>query len=100
MGNAQLVADCVKAMRDVVSIPVMKMLEDAFSYANQLGARQNDFVSMPNDEINRYMKMEKLLENKISRRSILSAFLCSIFSLVAGTHNLHKRYRPCRKDVP
>ena len=28
----------------------------------------NDFVSMPNDKINRYMKMEKLLENKISRR--------------------------------
>ena len=28
----------------------------------------NDFVSMPNDEINRYMKMEKLLENKISHR--------------------------------
>ena len=28
----------------------------------------NDFVSMPNDEIKRYMKMEKLLENKISRR--------------------------------
>ena len=28
----------------------------------------NDFVSMPNDEINRYMKMERLLENKISRR--------------------------------
>ena len=28
----------------------------------------NDFVSMPNDEINRYMKMEKFLENKISRR--------------------------------
>ena len=28
----------------------------------------NDFVSMPNDEINRYKKMEKLLENKISRR--------------------------------
>ena len=28
----------------------------------------NDFVSMPNDEINRCMKMEKLLENKISRR--------------------------------
>ena len=28
----------------------------------------NDFVSMPNDEINRYMKMEKLPENKISRR--------------------------------
>ena len=28
----------------------------------------NDLVSMPDDEINRYMKMEKLLENKISRR--------------------------------
>ena len=23
-----------------------------------------------------------------------------IFSLVVGTHNLHRRYRPCRKDVP
>ena len=28
----------------------------------------NDFVSIPNDEVNRYLKMEKLLENKISRR--------------------------------
>ena len=28
----------------------------------------SDFISMPDDEINRYMKMEKLLENKISRR--------------------------------
>ena len=28
----------------------------------------NDFVYMSNDEINRYVKMEKLLENKISRR--------------------------------
>lgn len=27
-----------------------------------------DFVSMSNDEINRFMKLEKLLENKISRR--------------------------------
>ncbi len=27
-----------------------------------------DFVSLSNDEINRYMKLEKLLENKISRR--------------------------------
>ena len=27
-----------------------------------------DFVSMSNDEINRFLKMEKLLENKISRR--------------------------------
>lgn len=28
----------------------------------------NDFLSMPNDEVQRCMKMEKLLENKISRR--------------------------------
>lgn len=28
----------------------------------------NDFVSMSNDETNRFLKMEKLLENKISRR--------------------------------
>ena len=28
----------------------------------------NDFVSISNDETNRYLKMEKLLENKISRR--------------------------------
>ena len=27
-----------------------------------------DFVSMSNDEINRFLKMEKLLESKISRR--------------------------------
>lgn len=27
-----------------------------------------DFVSMTNDEINRYMKLEKLLENKLARR--------------------------------
>lgn len=27
-----------------------------------------DFASMPNDEILRYQKMEKLLESKISRR--------------------------------
>lgn len=28
----------------------------------------SDFLSMSNDEVNRYMKLEKLLENKISRR--------------------------------
>ena len=27
-----------------------------------------DFVSMPNDEIRRYSRMEKLMENKLSRR--------------------------------
>ena len=32
-----------------------------------------DFVSMSNDEINRFLKMEKLLESKISRRFPVSA---------------------------
>lgn len=27
-----------------------------------------DFVSMTNDEVNRYVKLEKLLESKIARR--------------------------------
>ena len=30
--------------------------------------RMGDFVSMSNDDINRFMKMEKLLESKLSRR--------------------------------
>ena len=38
-------------------------------FLNEVGhTLMNDFVSMGNDEINRYAKMEKLLENKISRR--------------------------------
>ncbi|MGO0807356.1 hypothetical protein ACTPEF_26270, partial [Clostridioides difficile] len=51
----------------------------------------NDFVSMPNDEINRYMKMEKLLENKISRRFKE----CSIFIVL--TIDLYISYRYNRK---
>lgn len=55
----------------------------------------NDFVSMPNDEINRYIKMEKLLENKISRRfkvrrlkSMILGISWNIFT--AGTVSLMK----------
>ena len=43
----------------------------------------NDFVSMPNDEINRYMKMEKLLENKISRRFKVDVYKRQDYVLVA-----------------
>ena len=47
-------------------------------------------VSMPNDEINRYMKMEKLLENKISRRfkvrrleilSLIHIYICNFLGI-------------------
>ena len=37
--------------------------------ANAIGhSFMGDFVSMPNDEIRRYIRMEKLIENKLSRR--------------------------------
>ena len=54
-----------------VSLDSMK--ESAFltfkEFLNEVNhTLMNDFISMPDDEINRYMKMEKLLENKISRR--------------------------------
>lgn len=42
------------------------LLHDA---ANAIGhSFMGDFVSMPNDEIRRYSRMEKLMENKLSRR--------------------------------
>ena len=42
------------------------VLQDA---ANAIGhSFMGDFVSMPNDEIRRYIRMEKLMENKLSRR--------------------------------
>ena len=54
-----------------VSLDIMK--KSAFmtfkEFLNEVNhTLMNDFISMPDDEINRYMKMEKLLENKISRR--------------------------------
>ncbi len=53
----------------------------------------NDFVSMPNDEINRYMKMEKLLENKISRRFQGASLGNQRFWVSHGTSLRQGRYR-------
>ena len=40
-----------------------------FDVANAISSSfMGDFVSMPNDEIRRYSRMEKLMENKLSRR--------------------------------
>ena len=40
-----------------------------YDAANAIGhSFMGDFVSMPNDEIRRYSRMEKLMENKLSRR--------------------------------
>ena len=40
-----------------------------FDAANAISSSfMGDFVSMPNDEIRRYSRMEKLMENKLSRR--------------------------------
>lgn len=40
-----------------------------FDAANAISSSfMDDFVSMPNDEIRRYSRMEKLMENKLSRR--------------------------------
>ena len=44
----------------------------------------NDFVSMSNDEINRYAKMEKLLENKISRRFKIRRLEAKDFAYLMG----------------
>lgn len=44
----------------------MSTVSDFFKEVNH--KVMGDFVSMSNDEIGRFMKMEKLLENKISRR--------------------------------
>ena len=59
------------ASEQEVSLSVMK--KTAFSSFKEFilevnHTLMNDFLSMPNDEVQRYMKMEKLLENKISRR--------------------------------
>ena len=54
-----------------VSLDIMKKsaLMTFKEFLNEVNhTLMNDFISMPDDEINRYMKMEKLLENKISRR--------------------------------
>ena len=49
---------------------VGKQVENVlFDAANAISSSfMGDFVSMPNDEIRRYSRMEKLMENKLSRR--------------------------------
>jgi hypothetical protein len=45
---------------------VKNVLSDAMNAISS--SFMGDFVSMPNDEIRRYIRMEKLMENKLSRR--------------------------------
>ena len=52
----------LKAMRKSAAMTVMDFI---YEVNHKL---MGDFVSMSNDEINRFLKMEKLLESKISRR--------------------------------
>lgn len=65
LGFKLVVTDKELSMKDVGK-QVKNVLFDA---ANAIGySFMGDFVSMPNDEIRRYSRMEKLMENKLSRR--------------------------------
>ena len=71
---AELVKDLVLVSLGMgIGVVLESMKKSAFltfkEFLNEVNhTLMNDFISMPDDEINRYMKMEKLLENKISRR--------------------------------
>ena len=65
LGFKLAVTDKELSMKDVGK-QVKNVLFDA---ANAISSSfMGDFVSMPNDEIRRYSRMEKLMENKLSRR--------------------------------
>ena len=65
LGFKLVVTDKELSMKDVGK-QVKNVLFDA---ANAISSSfMGDFVSMPNDEIRRYIRMEKLMENKLSRR--------------------------------
>ena len=65
MGFKLVVTDKELSVKDVGK-QVKNVLFDA---ANAISSSfMSDFVSMPNDEIRRYTRMEKLMENKLSRR--------------------------------
>ena len=65
IGFKLVVTDKELSVKDVGK-QVKNVLYDA---ANAIGhSFMGDFVSMPNDEIRRYIRMEKLMENKLSRR--------------------------------
>lgn len=65
LGFKLVVTDKELSVKDVGK-QVKNVLFDA---ANAISSSfMGDFVSMPNDEIRRYYRMEKLMENKLSRR--------------------------------
>lgn len=65
LGFKLVVTDKELSVKDVGK-QVKNVLFDA---ANAISSSfMSDFVSMPNDEIRRYSRMEKLMENKLSRR--------------------------------
>lgn len=60
----------VPSEQEVTMKNIKKSFFQSFkTFLNQVNhVLMDEFVCLPNDEVDRYMKMEKLLENKISRR--------------------------------
>lgn len=60
----------VPSEQEVTMKNIKKSILQSFkTFLNQVNhVLMDEFVCLPNDEVDRYMKMEKLLENKISRR--------------------------------
>lgn len=65
LGFKLVVTDKELSVKDVGK-QVKNVLSDAMNAISS--SFMGDFVSMPNDEIRRYSRMEKLMENKLSRR--------------------------------
>ena len=65
IGFKLVVTDKELSVKDVGK-QVKNVLSDAMNAISS--SFMGDFVSMPNDEIRRYSRMEKLMENKLSRR--------------------------------
>lgn len=65
LGFKLVVTDKELSVKDVGK-QVKNVLSDAMNAISS--SFMGDFVSMPNDEIRRYIRMEKLMENKLSRR--------------------------------
>ena len=65
LGFNRVVTDKEMTLKDVGK-QVKNVLSDAMNAISS--SFMGDFVSMPNDEIRRYSRMEKLMENKLSRR--------------------------------
>ena len=65
LGFKLVVTDKELSVKDVGK-QVKNVLSDAMNAISS--SFMGDFVSMPNDEICRYSRMEKLMENKLSRR--------------------------------